>query len=393
MSQPRRFTDVEPGAVGGPLAGITVVELGHIVAGPTASLVLADLGADVIKVERPGTGDQARHNKANQGHFVSYNSNKKSVCLDLVSEDGKEALRRLLERADVLVDNFAPGALERLGFDKDAIAAINPRLVHCAIKGFLPGPLGDLPLTDEPAQMMGGLAYMTGPRGRPLRAGTSVVDITGALFAVIAVLAALRERDATGTGRSVHVGLYEAVVFLVGQHVAKAAMSGEIPEPLPERGMGRHLGWAIYRTFATRDGSDIFVGVLSDGHWANFCRAFALDDLWEDEALRTNAGRAAQHERLAERTTSLIAELNRDEALQRLRDGGVPVAPVNTPKDLLDEPHLKALGFLKPVRSPEGTEALVADLPIRTEGWFSGERSDPPALGADTDAVLRSLGL
>ena len=394
MSEPKPLPiAAERAAAAGPLAGTTVIELGHIVAGPTASLVLADLGADVIKVERPGSGDQARINKGNQGHFVSYNSNKKSVALNLGSDDGKAALRRLLEGADVLIDNFAPGALERLGFGKAALSALNPRLVHCAIKGFLPGPLGDLPLTDEPAQMMGGLAYMTGPRGRPLRAGTSVVDITGALFAVIAVLAALRERDASGIGRTVNVGLFETVVFLVGQHIAKAAMSGEEPVPLPERGMGRHLGWGIYRSFPTGDGRDIFVAVLSDTHWENFCKTFGLDDLWADETLRTNTGRAEQHERLAGRTAAIMASLDGDEALSRLREGGVPASPVNTPADLMNDAHLKALGFLKPVHAPDGTDAVVADLPIRTEGWFCEERRDPPVLGADTEAVLRSLGL
>ena len=377
----------------GPLRGIKVIELGHIVAGPTASLILADFGAEVIKVERPGSGDQARLNKGNQGHFVSYNSNKKSVCLDLTQACGIEALQKLLTDADVLIDNFAPGALDRLGLNKQALSALNPGLVHCAIKGFLPGERGDLPLTDEPAQMMGGLAYMTGPKGRPLRAGTSVVDITGALFAVIAVLVALRERDQGNPGRQIHVGLFESVVFLVGQHIARATMSGEVPDPLPERGMGQAFGWGIYKTFSTRDGREIFVAVLSDGHWQRFCAEFGLDDLWEDQDLRLNTQRAARHAELAERTAAIMADLDFAMAISCLQRAGLPVAPVNTPMDLVEDTHLSGLEFLKPVVAPDGTRALVADLPVRSTGWLVGQRTNPPALGADTRSVLEGLEL
>lgn len=377
----------------GPLSGVRVVELGHIVAGPTATLILAELGAEVIKIERPGSGDQARVNKGNQGHFVSYNSNKKSVCLDLSAAPGREALRRMLSRADVLVDNFAPGALDRMGFDAAALASINSRLIHCAIKGFLPGPLGDRPLTDEPAQMRGGLAYMTGPRGRPLRAGTSVVDITGALFAVISILASLLERRDTQLGRQIHVGLFESVVFLMGQHIAKASMSGQIPDPLPDRGMGRDLGWGIYRTFQTVEGRDIFIAVLSDNHWQRFCQEFELDDLWKDPRLKTNTGRAEHHEMLADRTSAIMSSLTFASAIERLNSAGLPVAPVNTPMDLLDDPHLASLKFLEPVHAPDGTPALVAGLPVRTSGWLGGVRSDPPVLGSDTRRVLGAIGL
>jgi crotonobetainyl-CoA:carnitine CoA-transferase CaiB-like acyl-CoA transferase len=230
----------------GPLRDVKALELGHIVAGPTASLILAELGADVIKIERPGGGDQARLNKANQGHFISYNSNKRSVLLDIQSMSGRNSFLRLVERSDVLIDNFAPGALDRLGLGYDVLSATNPRLIHCSIKGFLPGPYDQRPLSDEPAQMMGGLAYMTGPRGQPLRAGTSVVDITGALFAALSVIAALQERRETGRGRQIHVGLFESVAFLVGQHIAKSTLRNEVPVPMPERGMGRDLGWGIY---------------------------------------------------------------------------------------------------------------------------------------------------
>jgi crotonobetainyl-CoA:carnitine CoA-transferase CaiB-like acyl-CoA transferase len=374
-----------------PLSGIKVVELGHIVAGPTASLILAEFGADVIKVERPGSGDQARVNKVNQGHFVSYNSNKRSVCLDLASDAGRETLLELLISCDVLIDNYAPGALDRMGLDFETLSKRNPRLIHCTIKGFLPGPYGDRPLTDEPAQMMGGLAYMTGPRGQPLRAGTSVVDITGAMFAAMSVLAALRERDQTGRGRQIHVGLFESVVFLVGQHIAKASLTGEVPPPLPERGMGRDLGWGIYRIFQTRDEREIFVAVLSDAHWERFCREFALDDLWADESLRTNTGRAEQYLRLARITEDLMRACDFDEAIRKLEAAKLPFSPVNTPMDLTRHAHVLATNFLKEVRAPDGRVALVPDLPIAASGWFAQQRQDPPLLGEHTQSVLDEL--
>ena len=374
-----------------PLAALKVVELGHIVAGPTASLILAEFGAQVTKIERSGSGDQARANTHNQGHFVSYNSNKRSVCLELGVPSDKALLLRLLDECDVLIDNFAPGALDRAGLDYETLSARNPRLIHASIKGFLPGLHGDLPLTDEPAQMRGGLAYMTGPNGRPLRAGTSIVDITGAMFAAIGVLVALEDRRRTGVGRKIDVGLFESVVFLVGQHVARASMTGEVPEPLAERGMGRDLGWGIYRTFRTRDDKDIFVAVLSDNHWERFCAEFGLHELRADQSLSTNMGRARQHARLSDITSALMAQLDFKAAVERLNKARLPCAPVNTPLDLLDDAHLASLDFLKTVRSAQGQKARIASLPIASPTWFDFPRGDPPTLGEHTKEILAQL--
>lgn len=331
----------------GPLSDLKILELGHIVAGPTASLILAEFGAEVIKVERPGSGDQARLNKTNQGHFISYNSNKKSITLDIADPEDKKVLLNLIKSTDILIDNFAPKALDRLGLGYDVLSEINPGLIHCSIKGFLPGPYGDRSLTDEPAQMMGGLAYMTGPKGRPLRAGTSAVDINGAMFGVIAIMTALHERATTGKGRQLHIGLFESVVFLVGQHIANTSLTGEIPLPMPERGMGRALGWGIYRTFTTRDEREIFVAVLSDAHWERFCKEFSLTELWNNLSLRTNNGRAEQFEMLGERTAELMKSLDFEVILTRLEKANLPFAPVNTPADLISDRHLTALNFLK----------------------------------------------
>jgi crotonobetainyl-CoA:carnitine CoA-transferase CaiB-like acyl-CoA transferase len=375
----------------GPLRGIKVLELGHIVAGPTASLILAELGAEVIKVERPGSGDQARASKANQGHFVSYNFNKKSIAVDISQPEGRDTVLALVARTDIVVDNFAPGSLTRLGLGYDVLSEANPGVIHCSIKGFLPGPYGDRPLTDEPAQMMGGLAFMTGPLGQPLRAGTSIVDISGAMFGVIAILAALHERHESGRGKQIHLGLFESVVFMVGQHIANTTMTGIPPVPMPERGMGRALGWGIYRIFTTRDDRSVFVAVLSDLHWERYCSEFGLDDLWADASLRSNTGRAEQYERLSARTAELVSTLDFDDAIRRLEKAKVPFAPVNTPADLPKDPHLQATGMIRPVLAPDGRLALVAGLPIAADHWFVGERTDPPALGADTDEVLKDL--
>ena len=269
-----------------------------------------------------------------------------------------------MARSDVLIDNLSPGALDRLGLGFEVLSERNPRLLHASIKGFLPGPYGDRALTDEPAQMMGGLAYMTGPKGRPLRAGTSVIDITGALFAAIGILAALREREQTGRGRRIDVGLFESVVFLVGQHIARASLLNEVPVPMPERGMGRDMGWGIYRIFRTRDDRSLFVAVMSDPHWENFCREFALDALWADAELRTTNGRAAQSERLCQETERLIGALTFTEAVERLRTGEASLRTGQHP--------------IRPVgRSPFRRPACAAD--GEHPGWAQGRRRRPAA--------------
>ena len=302
-----------------PLAGIRVLELGHIVAGPVAGLILAELGADVIKIERPGSGDQARVSRGNQGYFLAFNACKRSLELDLKSTPGREAFLRLVATADVVVDNYGPGVLERLGLDTASLAAANPRIVTCGIRGFLPGPYDRRNLLDEPAQMMGGLAYMTGPPGRPLRAGASVIDISGAMFSVIGILAALLRRDARGRGEHLQTGLFETVVFLVAQHIAKSGISAEVPPPMTERGAGKDLGWGIYKVFSTADGRHVFIGVTSDSQWEAFCREFGWDDLWAEPALRTNAGRRAAFERLTARTEALARSLAWDALLAHSR--------------------------------------------------------------------------
>lgn len=375
-----------------PLAGIRVLELGHIIAGPTATLILGKLGADVIKVERPGIGDQARFSRGNQGYFLAFNSSKRSVCIDYKEGLGREAFLRLVRSADILVDNYGPGVLEAQGLGEKALSAINPRLIQSSIKGFLSGPYESRNLLDEPAQMMSGLAFMTGPRGMPLRAGTSVVDIAGAMFSVIGILAALYRRDSTQTGSYMRVGLFETAVFLMSQHIAKAGISGEVPAPMPERGMGRDLGWGIYRVFETADATHIFIGVTSDAQWESFCREFDLRELWAQAELRHNAGRRKQYERLTELTAQLAKGMQRKDLITKLERANIPHAPVNTPLDLLHHAHLEARHHLTVVTAPDDTRAPVPALPIDGEVMGACPPHDPPKLGEHTREILSELG-
>jgi crotonobetainyl-CoA:carnitine CoA-transferase CaiB-like acyl-CoA transferase len=375
-----------------PLAGLRVLELGHIIAGPTASLILAKLGADVIKVERPGVGDQARVSRGNQGYFLAFNSSKRSVCIDYKQGLGREAFLRLVRSADILVDNYGPGVLEAQGLGEKVLSRINPRLIQSSIKGFLSGPYESRNLLDEPAQMMSGLAFMTGPRGMPLRAGASIVDIAGAMFSVIGILAALYRRETTQAGSPMRVGLFETAVFLMSQHIAKAGISGEVPAPMPERGMGRDLGWGIYRVFETADAAHIFIGVTSDAQWESFCREFSLAELWAETELRDNAGRRAQYERLTEITARLAKGMQRKDLIAKLERANIPHAAVNTPLDLLHHAHLEARRHLTVVTAPDATRAPVPALPIEGDVMGACPTRDPPKLGAHTREILLELG-
>src|SRR5215469_9852670 len=276
-----------------PLHGMRVLELGHIVAGPTASLILADLGADVVKVENPEGGDQARLGGFG---FFNNNRNKRSIALDLKAARGRNVFLKLIRGADVCLDNFAPGALSRLGLGFDVLAKENPRLIYLAIKGFLPGPYENRPSLDELAQMMGGLAYMTGPPGKPLRAGASVIDIGAATYGVIGILAALHQRQATGRGQMITSGLYETTVFWVGQWMARAVATGQPSRPMAEIGQSVRMGWGIFHLFDTADDEQVFIGVTSNAHWERFCSRLDLPQLYADERLSTNEKRVAAQE-------------------------------------------------------------------------------------------------
>lgn len=374
-----------------PLSRVRVVELGHIVAGPSGGLILADLGADVVKVEEPRGGDQSR-GMPNQGStFYALNRGKRSLAVDLKHARGREVFGRLVRTADVVLDNYAPGVLERLGIGYTWGAALNPRVIYCSIKGFQPGPYGDRPLLDELAQMMGSMAYMTGPLGQPLRAGPSVIDIGAATYGVLATVAALYDREWTGRGQRIQSGLFETTVFLSAQHVSQAALSGRAPLPMPSRGMGSRLGWGVYQLFTTRDDRQVFIAITSNAHWQRFCAEFGLLDLLEDPSLDTNAKRCSSRPRVIPRIEALAGELTSAELVGRLEKARVPYAPVNTPLDVLDDPHLNSEGKLLEVHTAEGVTIKLPAVPVASDSFEIGVRGDPPALGQHTRELLAEL--
>ena len=373
-----------------PLAGLRVVEFSHMVMGPTAGLILADLGADVIKVEPVGEGDKTRRlGGSGAGYFPAYNRNKRSLAVDLKSPEGQALARRLALSADIVTENFSQGALEGLGLGAAALRAENPRLIYCSMKGFLTGPYQDRAALDEVVQMMGGLAFMTGPPGQPLRAGASVNDVMGGMFAVIGILAALHERDRSGQGQTVRSGLYENNAFLVAQHMAQAVVTGTPAAPMPVR----VSAWAIYDVFATSDGSQIFVAVVSDTQWVKFCKAFALGDLLADESLATNTRRVAARDRLIPRLRALFLQRLRSEIEAACETAGLPCAPIRRPDELFDDPHLNHPGAMLTLTLPGGVPLPLPALPLELEGERLGLRRDLPEPGEHSLAVVEELGL
>ena len=370
-----------------PLEGLTVLEFSHTVMGPTCGVVLADLGADVIRVEPAPDGDRTRrlHGFAT-GFFAYFNRNKRCICIDLKSAAGHGVALDLLAGADVLIENFAPGTMERLGLGWEHVRAVNPRLIYCALKGFLPGPYEHRPALDEVVQFMTGLAYMTGPPGQPLRAGSSVIDIMGGVMGDVAILAALRQRERDGEGRRVTSALFESSAFLVGQHMAGEAATGIPSPPMP----ARSSAWGIYETFDTRGGEKLFIGITSDNHWRGFCTAFGRPDLLADPRFASNAARVDNRPALREIVAAIACEHDIAELSRTMEAAGIPFSPVNRPSDLFDDPQAQAHAV--PTRMPARTFAGLPPLPIAFDDESLGLRLQPPEAGEHTDAILGGLG-
>ena len=380
-------------APGLPLGGLRVVEFTHMVMGPTCGMVLGDLGAEVIKVE-PIEGDRTRFLLgAGAGFFPMFNRNKKSIAIDLAQPEGAALARQLAGTADVVAENFKPGTMVKYGLDYASLSATNPRLIYVTHKGFLPGPYEHRTALDEVVQMMGGLAYMTGRPGDPLRAGTSVNDIMGGMFGAIGVLAALIQRGITGKGQEVQSALFENNVFLVGQHMLQYAMTGQPAAPMP----ARISPWGIYDVFTVKDGEQIFLSAVSDAQWTTFCDALGLADLKDDPRYADNNLRVQQRptlmpllrERLADRSAAELAAL-----FERV---GLPYAPIRKPEELLDDEHLLATGGLADMTLPDGPRAgqsaKATLLPFTLGGQRLGVHRDPPRLGDSTSALLAELGM
>ena len=375
-----------------PLAGLRVVEFTHMVMGPTCGMVLADMGAEVIKVEPPGGEGTRTLVGAGAGFFPMFNRNKLSIELDLHLPAGAAAARRLAASADVVIENFKPGTMAKYGLDWPSLQAANPRLIYVSHKGFLPGPYEHRTALDEVVQMMGGLAYMTGRPGDPLRAGSSVNDIMGGLFGAIGTLGALVQRGITGRGMEVQSALFENNVFLVGQHMLQYAVTGQAAQPMP----ARVSPWAIYDVFTVQGGEQIFLAAVSDAQWRNFCDALDLPDLKADPALARNNDRVAARPTLLATLRERLAGRSAAELAARMEAAGLPFAAIRRPEDLLDDPHLLATGGLADVTLPDGPragQAVKATLfPFTLDGQRLGVRLDPPRRNQHADALLASVG-
>ncbi len=396
---PQAQEQAQPQAQPLPLVGIKVVEFTHMVMGPTCGMILADLGAEVIKVE-PLAGDNTRRLiGSGAGFFALFNRNKKSIAVDVKSPRGREIVLKLVAGADVFSENFKAGVMARLGFGYTALKTLNPRLICVSHKGFLPGPYAHRTALDEVVQMMGGLAYMTGPEGRPLRAGSSVNDIMGGMFGAIGVLAALHQRDhhgtGTGTGREVQSALFENNVFLVAQHMMQFAVTGKPAAPMPSR----ISAWGVYDVFTVAHGEQVFLSAVSDTQWVLLCTEFDFVDFAADTRLNTNNQRVLARDWLLPLLRERFAPFTAAELMRRFEAVGLPFAPITRPEDLFDDPHLLATGGLAPVTLPadasgagRSIDTRAALLPLAIDGARLPLRSAPPTLGADTRGLLQDIG-
>ncbi len=375
-----------------PLDNIKVLEFTHMVMGPAAGVILADMGADVIKIE-PVTGDATRHLPGSgAGYFPMYNRNKRSLCINLKSEEGRDVVLSLAKDADVVIENFRPGTMDRLGFSYEVLSKQNPRLIYCSEKGFLAGPYEHRTALDEVAQMMGGLAYMTGPPGQPLRAGASVIDVQGGMFGALGIIAALHQRHATGKGQHLVASLYENTVFLVGQHMAQYAVTGQAASPMPVR----VSAWAIYQVFETGDDDQVFVGVVSDKQWKDFCAAFELTDFANDSSLDGNSDRVEHKDRIIPVIQDTFRRYTKQQLMDKLERTGLPFAPITKPQELFDDVHLNASAGLLPITVTDGERAgqktKLPALPLEMHGQRFGITRDVPRAGQHTREILQQAG-
>ena len=373
-----------------PLADLRVLEFTQNVMGPSGGLILADLGADVVKIEPAPKGDVTRGLGGFASGFFNFLSrNKRSLAVDLKTEAGKALVHRLAAQADIVLENYAVGTMDRLGVGYERLAAINPRLIYCEMKGYLAGPYEHRAALDEVVQFQSGLACMTGPLGRPLRAGASVIDIMGGTFAAIAILAALRERDKTGKGQLVKSALFESAAYVMGTHMAGSAYNGEKNvRPMPERG----TSWGIYQTFRSADGHDLFIAATSDSLWLKFCDLFGLPDLAADPRLKSNADRVRAKDWLIPIVAAALGKLGRAEIEARCERAGIAFAPVGKVDDLFVDPHLNQGGLVDTTLS-NGVKTKLPKLPIELDGTRLPLRRQPPQVGEHSHAVLREAGL
>jgi crotonobetainyl-CoA:carnitine CoA-transferase CaiB-like acyl-CoA transferase len=372
-----------------PLTNITVLEFTHAVMGPACGLLLADMGATVIHIEPPH-GDETRRLKGfGTGYFPFYSRNKQSLAIDVKSEEGKKIIYELVTNADVVVENFGPGTMDRLGFSYQQLSTLNSKLIYCSLKGFLNGPYEKRHAMDEVVQMMGGLAYMTGRPGDPLRAGTSVIDITGGMFGYIAILLALYEREKTGMGKEVKASLFETTAFLMGQHMAYGAITKTPVPPMP----ARVSAWSIYRIFNTKDNDQVFVGVISEKHWERLCQEFGWSDWLTDERLANNNTRIDNRDWFLPELEKRMMAFTKAEIVKKCEAAAVPFAPIAKPEDLFNDAQLNEGGSLLATTLPDGTATKLPATPIDYGGEKATAYLNPPQIGEHTIAVLKNIGI
>lgn len=372
-----------------PLRGIRIVEMSHMVMGPSCGMFLAFLGAEVIKVEPLG-GDKTRQlTGMGSAFFPLFNRRKKSVTLDRGTPEGREALNRLLATADIFIDNFKDSTLKGMGLDADTLHEKFPHLICASHKGFLAGPYENRTALDEVVQMMSGLAYMTGPKGRPLRVGASANDIMGGLFGAFAIIGALYERSRTGKGRAIRVGLFENCLLLVSQHMVQFELEGKDPEPMPER----EFSWPIYDLFLDADGRQVFIGAISDSHWTELCTYFGLDELLQHPELQNRMARINARHWVVPRVAEAVAKQRVADLLPALERMGLPFAPVARPSDLFHDRHVMREGGLSTSHTADGRTFRAPALPIEVDGASLAGGGDVDRVGGHNAEILGSLGL
>ncbi len=371
-----------------PLEGVRVIEFSHMIFGPCCGLFLGFLGAEVIKVEPPG-GDKTR-NLTGMGasFFPTFNRGKKSITVDMDTLKGKTVLDKLLSSSDIVIENFRDQSLGKMGLEPEELKAKYPRLITVSCKGFLEGPYKDRSALDEVVQMMTGLAYMTGPPGNPLRIGSSANDIMGGLFGAYAAIAALRERDLSGEGRNVRVGLFENSLLLVAQHMVQYEMLGVEPEPMPNRA----FSWPVYDIFSTADGRDIFVGAVTDGQWEVLCKILDKEDLLADHRLQTRMDQINARHWTKPIFMEAIKNFDFDTLTSKFQKVGIPFAPVARPAEMYDHPQAKAAGGLPISTSADGREIRIPGMPLEIDKSRVGTEFDIPGVGQDNVSILTELG-
>ena len=372
-----------------PLTGLRVLEFTHAVLGPTTGLILSDLGAEVIRVEPVPGGDPTRTLQGfGLGYFPFFNRNKKSIGVNLKDARGRDLITHLLHTTDILIENYAPGTMDRLHLGYDDLSPHFPRLIYCQLKGFLPGPYQTRTALDEVVQMMSGLAYMTGPVGQPLRAGASVIDVTTGMMGAMGILVALRERDTTGKGQLVRSALFETAAFLMGHHMAYAAVSKEPVPPMP----ARVSAWAIYHQFETSDHQRVFIGVTSDKQWEKFCQVFEKQDWLNDARLKTNNDRITERDWFLPAVRELISKYPLNDVLVKCEQAEIPFSPIAHPEDLFHDEQLLQSGSLIPTTLPNGEQTQLPTLPFRLESFNWAESASLPTYAEHTQEVLNQLG-